>query len=206
MTLCERKEKTQVFLIDIKSNEQEGVLIKDILIHTRSIDERIYSSKTITGADGKLIDFQVDTKMTDSEVKQFELDWIKFWIPKISDEEIEAARNVSLYEANGDKVTIQEIKEEKVEVEAFENLSSQSDSREGYQFESQFATVDENYQVEDGITKFVRTYPLTIFYIGASAFVLALFIAQCCFLPEYPPCSWKKCILECMDEASLEDN
>merc|ERR1712135_14340 len=120
------KEKIEVSLIDINIAEDEGTPVKNIIFHTRSIDERIYSTKTTTGPNGDIIDSQVITGLSDNGVQEFEHDWKHFWIPKITDEEIEKAINMAMYEAKGDKVTIQEVKEEKVEVEAFENLSTQS--------------------------------------------------------------------------------
>merc|ERR1712198_230457 len=128
MKFCERKEKVEVYLIDINIAEDEGTLVKNIIFHTRSIDERIYSTKTTTGPNGDIIDSEVITELSDNEVQAFEHDWKQFWIPQITDEEIEKAINMSIHEAKDDKVTIQEVKEEKVEVEAFENLSPQSDS------------------------------------------------------------------------------
>merc|ERR1712136_738216 len=222
MKFCERKEKIEVSLIDINIAEDEGTPVKNIIYHTRSIDERIYSTKITTGPNGDIIDSQVITELSDNEIQEFEHDWKHFWIPKINDEEIEKAINMAMYEAKGDKVTIQEVKEEKVEVEAFENLSTQShpDGINVQDSDQINPTVEINdslnqtieYDVihypaeeEDVITKLVKAHPLKVFYTATFALVFGIFMTQCCFLPDYPPCSWKKCILECIEEASSED-
>ena len=44
MKLCERKEKTEVYLIDINSGEYKEILVKYIILHTRRIDKRVYST------------------------------------------------------------------------------------------------------------------------------------------------------------------
>jgi len=62
MKLCERKEKTEVYLIDIDGGEYKEILVKYIILHTRSIDEIAYSTETTQGPDGDLIDFQVITR------------------------------------------------------------------------------------------------------------------------------------------------
>merc|ERR1712126_99653 len=222
MKFCERKEKIEVFLIDISIAEDEGTPVKNIIFHTRSIDERIYSTKTTTGPNGDIIDSEVITELSDNEVQEFEHDWKHFWIPQITDEEIEKAINMSIHEAKGDKVTIQELKEEKVEVEAFENLSTRSysdginvpDSDQTNQSveinDSLNQTIENDVihypeEEEDVITKLVKAHPLKVFYTGIFALVFGIFMTQCCFLPDYPPCSWKRCILECIEEASSAD-
>merc|ERR1712136_548586 len=222
MKFCERKEKIEVSLIDINIAEDEGTPVKNIIYHTRSIDERIYSTKITTGPNGAIIDSQVITELSDNEVQEFEHDWKQFWIPKITDEEIEKAINMSMYEAKGDKVTIQELKEEKIEVEAFENMSAQSDSdginvldrdqtnqsieiNDSLNQTIEYDVINYHEEEEDVITKFVKAHPLKVFYTATFALVFCTLITQCCFLPDYPPCSWKKCILECIEVASSED-
>merc|ERR1712136_350183 len=222
MKFCERKEKIEVSLIDINIAEDEGTPVKNIIYHTRSIDERIYSTKITTGPNGDIIDSQVITELSDNEVQEFEHDWKQFWIPKITDEEIEKAINMSMYEAKGDKVTIQELKEEKIEVEAFENMSAQSDSdginvldrdqtnqsveiNDSLNQTIEYDVVHYPAEEDDVITKFVKAHPLKVFYTATFALVFCTLITQCCFLPDYPPCSRKKCILECIEEANSED-
>ena len=72
MKLCERKEKTEVYLIDINGGESKEILVKYIILHTRSIDERAYSTETTEGPDGDIIDFQVITDLSEFQVKGFD--------------------------------------------------------------------------------------------------------------------------------------
>jgi len=56
------------------------------------------------------------------------------------------------------------------------------------------------------IEEFVKHHPLQVFYFGVAMLVIAIFVLQCCFLPEYPPCTWLKCILECIQQANAEES
>jgi len=59
---------------------------------------------------------------------------------------------------------------------------------------------------ETAIESFVKEHPLKVFSFGMAMLVIALMVFKCCFLPEYPPCSWFKCILECIEEANMTYN
>jgi len=222
MKLCERKEKTEVYLIDINSGEYKEILVKYIILHTRSIDEIAYTTETTEGPDGDIIDFQVITDLEESEVKEFEQYWKEFWIPKVTEEEIETAKSVSQLEINSDKLTIDDMKEEKVEVEAFENISSHSDSNssnvlqldEDQKYENSVSVIDNNTHLKAIITAFVKDYPFEVFCAGTFAFVLALLvsylyinllIAHCSNENDYPLCQWISCIIECMEDANSAD-
>ena len=56
-----------------------------LLIHIRSIDDKLY--KEVTEAD--VPESQVESDMTKDEVKKFEEDWSNFWNPVITKNEIE---------------------------------------------------------------------------------------------------------------------
>ena len=56
-----------------------------VLVHIRSIDDKIY--KEVIEAD--VPESQVESGMTKDEVKKFEEDWTNLWNPDISQKEIE---------------------------------------------------------------------------------------------------------------------
>ena len=77
--LIEKKQKT---LID--GNDETLVLV-----HIRSIDEKSYKVTEINNGEDDALERQVESDMTEDEVKQFEEDWTNMWNPDITQKEIE---------------------------------------------------------------------------------------------------------------------
>merc|ERR1712136_506736 len=233
ISVSEKKERTTVSAEDIHGNEiADGKPIKTIIVHTRAIGDRKYSIKETQDIDGKAIDSNVVTEMSDMDIKKFEEDWKDYWIPTITDEQIESGEfEKGLKELEDKKVTenitIQQ-SEEQEKLESIENVtladslhadslhadSLHADSQKYEEivhvdqaFEAQ---IDESLDMEEieetVIESFVKEHPLQVFYFGISMLVITLMVFQCCFLPEYPPCSWFKCILECIEEANMTYN
>ena len=75
--LIEKKQKT---LIDGKD---------ETLVHIRSIDEKSYKVTEINNGEDEALERQVESDMTEDEVKQFEEDWTNMWNPDITQKEIE---------------------------------------------------------------------------------------------------------------------
>ena len=67
--LIEKKQKT---LID--GNDETLVLV-----HIRSIDEKSYKVTEINNGEDDALDRQVESDMTEDEVKKFEEDWFNMW-------------------------------------------------------------------------------------------------------------------------------
>jgi len=233
ISVSEKKERTIVSAEDIHGNEiADGKPIKTIIVHTRAIGDRKYSMKETQDTDGKAIDSNVVTEMSDMEIKKFEEDWKDYWIPTITDEQIESGEfEKGLKELEDKKitenVTIQQ-SEEQEKLESIKNetiadsLHADSLYPESLHAASQKyeevvhvdqafeAQIEESLDMEEieetAIESFVKEHPLQVFYFGMSMLVIALMVFQCCFLPEYPPCSWFKCILECIEEANVTYN
>ena len=57
-----------------------------VLVHIRSIDEKSYKVTEINRCNGEDVEeeHQVESDMTEDEVKQFEEDWTNLWIPDIN--------------------------------------------------------------------------------------------------------------------------
>ena len=75
-------EKKQKSLID--GNDETMVLV-----HIRSIDEKSYKVTEINNGEDEALERQVESDMTEDEVKQFEEDWTNMWNPDITQKEIE---------------------------------------------------------------------------------------------------------------------
>ena len=75
-------EKKQKSLID--GNDETMVLV-----HIRSIDEKSYKVTEINNGEDDALERQVESDMTEDEVKKFEEDWTNLWNPDITQKEIE---------------------------------------------------------------------------------------------------------------------
>ena len=75
--LIEKKQKT---LID--GNDET-------LVHIRSIDEKSYKVTEVNNGEDGALERQVESDLTEDEVKQFEEDWTNMWNPEITQKEIE---------------------------------------------------------------------------------------------------------------------
>jgi len=220
ISVKEKKERTIVSAEDIHGNKiADGKPIKTIIVHTRAIGDRKYSMKETQDTDGKAIDSNVVTELSDIEIKKFEEDWKDYWIPTITDEQIESGEFEKELKELEDKkitenITIQQSEQQgKLESTERETLSDSLHAasqkyEEVIQVDQAFETqIDESLDMEDteetAIESFVKAHPLKVFYFGMAMLVIALMVFQCCFLPEYPPCSWFKCILECIEEANV---
>ena len=60
-----------------------------VLVHIRSIDEKSYKVTEINNGEDEALERQVESDMTEDEVKQFEEDWTNLWNPDITQKEIE---------------------------------------------------------------------------------------------------------------------
>ena len=77
-------EKKQKDLIHTDGNDKTLVLV-----HIRSIDEKSYKVTEINNDEDDALERQVESDMTEDEVKKFEEDWINLWNPDITQKEIE---------------------------------------------------------------------------------------------------------------------
>merc|ERR1712136_187273 len=126
ISVSEKKERTIVSVEDIHRNKiADGKQIKTIIVHTRVIGDRKYSMKETQDTDGKSIDSNVVTEMSDIEIKKFEEDWKDYWIPTITDEQIESGEFEKGLKEREDKkinenISIQQ-SEEQGKLESIEN-------------------------------------------------------------------------------------
>merc|ERR1712126_56999 len=223
VSVSEKKERIIVTCEDIYGNTlADGKPIKTMIVHTRTIGDRKYAMKETQDLDGKTTDSKVLTQMSDIEIKKFEEDWKDYWIPTITDAQIESGEFDKELKNLEDKEPTETIKIEnseakEVQVEQVEGVTSPNDlnsaSKENNftRLEQKAETqVDESHDIEfieeTAIEAIVKAHPLKVFYFGLAMLVIALMVFQCCFLPEYPPCTWFKCILKCIEEANATYN
>ena len=57
---------------------------KLVLVHIRSIDEKSYKVTEINNGENEALERQVESDMTEDEVKQFEEDWTNLWNRKLT--------------------------------------------------------------------------------------------------------------------------
>ena len=222
VNVSERKERVVVTCEDIHGNTiSDGKPIRTMIVHTRTIGDRKYAMKETQDVDGKITDTKVLTEMSDIEIKKFEEDWKVYWIPTITDAQIESGefeKELKKLEDNEptENIIIENSEAKEVQVESAERVMSPNDSNStrvkddftsvGQEAETQ---VCESYDTEvievNAIEAIVKAHPLKVFYFCLAMFVIALMVFKCCFLPDCPPCSWFKCILKCIEEANEAD-
>jgi len=160
------------------------------------------------------MDFKVIIDMSDTEVKAFEEDWKYYWIPTITDEQIESGefekelKELELKEAN-ENVTLKESEENEIQMEPVGvviDKSKENESNVGPLYAKESTNADELEFEDTPIDIFVKKNPLKVFYFGVAMLIMAILIFQCCFLPDYPPCSWFKCIIGCIEKANLDNS
>ena len=78
--LIEKKQKT------LMDGNDEKMLV---LVHFRSIDDKSYIVTEINNGEDDALERQVESDMTEDEVKKFEEDWTNLWNPDFTQEEIE---------------------------------------------------------------------------------------------------------------------
>jgi len=222
VNVSERKERVIVTCEDIHGNTiSDGKPIRTMIVHTRTIGDRKYAMKETQDVDGKITDSKVLTEMSDIEIKKFEEDWKVYWIPTITDAQIESGefeKELKKLEDNEptENIIIENSEAKEVQVESAERVMSLNDSnstREKNDFTSvgqeAETKVCESYDTKvievNAIEAIVKAHPLKVFYFCLAMFVIALMVFQCCFLQECPPCSWFKCILKCIEEANEAD-
>merc|ERR1712080_473349 len=178
--------------------------------------------KNIQDIVGKATDSKVITEMSDDELKKFEEDWKLYWIPSITDEQIESGEfetelNELELKESDEKLSLKETEKKELQMESLQRLSESKDvssknDEEPNVVQAQEVDIcstdefllDKHKVAEDSpVENFVKKHPLKVFYFGLAMLIIAILVFQCCFLPEYPPCSWFKCILECIEKASL---
>jgi hypothetical protein len=79
--LCEKKQQTLIAPFDSNSKPIS------IMIHIRTIDQKTHKV-TETQEEGKEDVAVIETEMTEEELKQFDEDWMRLWMPKITQEQI----------------------------------------------------------------------------------------------------------------------
>lgn len=200
--VSERKERTAITQEDINGTEESGHLIKTVLVHTRTIGDRAYTLKETKDKDGKVVDSSIITAMSADEVNKFEADWKDYWIPTISDELIESGEFEALPK---------EVDEKVLQFDSVDRVSAGiSDDSHYHDEKKSDAGIIDTKGEGNSVEEFVRSHPLEVFYFGIAMLLIAVVVIQCCFLPEYPPCSWIKdfmrCILECVEEANAGES
>ena len=83
--LIEKKQKTLI-RSDLMDGNSEKILVS---VHIRSIDDKSYIVTEINNGEDDAIERQVETDMTEDEVKKFEEDWTNLWNADITKQEIE---------------------------------------------------------------------------------------------------------------------
>ena len=220
VSVSERKERIIVTCEDIYGNTiADGKPIKTMIIHTRTIGDRKYAMKEMQDADGKTTDSKVLTQMSDVEIKKLEEDWKDYWIPTITDAQIESGEFEKELKNLEDKESTETIKIEnseakEVQVEPVERVASPNDLSSASK-ENDFTRVEQIAEtqvhesldiefIEETATEaIVKAHLLKVFYFGLAMLVIALMVFQCCFLPEYPPCTWFQCILKCIEDEMI---
>ena len=198
--VSKRKETTTITQEDINGTNGDGVPIKTILTHSRTLGDKVYTIKETKDKDGNTTDYGIITAMSDDEVKTFEADWKDYWIPIISDEQIESGQFEGL---------VKETEENVVQFESADRVSAGAPDDSYDETKEPIPLVFEREDRErqhSTVEEFVKRNPLKVLYFGLVMLLIAIFMVQCCFLPEYPPCSWIKalinCILECVEKAN----
>lgn len=202
--VSERKETTTITQGDINDTNGNGVPIKTILTHSRTLGDRVYTIKDTKDKDGKTTNIEKVTAMSGDEVKKFEADWKDYWIPTISDEQIESGQFEELAKETEENV-IQFESADRVSAGALTDSYDETDEPIPFVFKAE-DTEGQHSPIEE----YVRRHPLKIFYFGLAMLLIAVFVVQCCFLPDYPPCSWMKaflyCILECVEKTNAGES
>ena len=67
----------QIFQSDFSSHMM--FFDKMVMVHIRTIDEKSYKVTEMVTGDDEALERQVETDMTEDEVKQFEEDWTNLW-------------------------------------------------------------------------------------------------------------------------------
>jgi len=224
VSVSEKKEKIIVTVEDINGNPiADGKPIKTVIIHTRSIGERKYAMKETQALEGKTTESKVITEMSDIEIKKFEEDWKDYWIPTITDEQIESgefekelkelefkesAENVIVKNFEGKDVKMDSIERELAPQDL--ETSSQIGEKSKVVEEMEVTQIDESIRMEEieesAIETFVKENPLKVFGLAMLYIALISMLFSSSFLPEYPPCSWFKCILECIEQANAGES
>ena len=75
--LVERKQKTV-----INAKVSDGTTKMTIYIYIRSIDEYSYADRETVTEGKNEVDQTLETKMTQEQVKSFNVDWSKLWKPQ----------------------------------------------------------------------------------------------------------------------------
>merc|ERR550539_782516 len=134
--VSEWKEKTTVTQEDINGNViGNGEPMKTIIVHSRNIGDRKYAMKEVKGIDGEITDAQVITEIPDEKLMKFEEDWKDYWIPTITDEQIESGefekelKELEYKEAN-ENVTLKESEENEIQMEPVEVVIDKSKENE----------------------------------------------------------------------------
>ena len=86
--LIDKKQKSFIDANALGNFYEAGMFFETmVVVHIRTIDEKSYKVTEINGYE--VLERQVETDMTEDEVKQFEEDWASLWNPDITKNEIE---------------------------------------------------------------------------------------------------------------------
>ena len=86
--LIDKKQKSFIDANALGNFYEAGMFFETmVVVHIRTIDEKSYKVTEINGYE--VLERQVETDMTEDEVKQFEEDWTNMWNPDITQKEIE---------------------------------------------------------------------------------------------------------------------
>ena len=80
--LIDKKQKSFIDANALGNFYEAGMFFETmVVVHTRTIDEKSYKVTQIHTGEDEALERQVETDMTEDEVKQFEEDWTNLWNP-----------------------------------------------------------------------------------------------------------------------------
>ena len=78
--LIDKKQKSFIDANALGNFYEAGMFFETmVVVHTRTIDEKSYKVTQIHTGEDEALERQVETDMTEDEVKQFEEDWTNLW-------------------------------------------------------------------------------------------------------------------------------
>ena len=83
--LIDKKQKSFIDANALGNFYEAGMFFETmVVVHTRTIDEKSYKVTQIHTGEDEALERQVETDMTEDEVKQFEEDWTNLWNRKLT--------------------------------------------------------------------------------------------------------------------------
>ena len=88
--LIDKKQKSFIDANALGNFYEAGMFFETmVVVHIRTINDKSYKVTEINNGEDEALERQVETDMTEDEVKQFEEDWTNMWNPDITQKEIE---------------------------------------------------------------------------------------------------------------------